>query len=565
MKLLCKSDFKIGKYCVFSDMVLLFSFVLVGGFNDYASCLISSALLIHLIVRIFKNRELHIKLNLTALAVAVMTVFYGIVCFWAIDLGMAFVGFLKFLPILIYSVCLWQSGGKERLLKILPYFAAVLVIVSSIGSLIPPVKDLFLVSERLSGFFQYPNTFALFLLVSELLLLEKTRFKIIDYITLAVLVGGLLYTGSRTVFLLFLAANFVMVLLGASKKIKFSILLIGLVAVLLVVMLAVFGQEGNVLSRYLKIGFSQSTFVGRLLYVADALPLLLKYPFGMGYLGYHFVQGSIQTGVYNVSFVHNDFLQIALDIGIVPAILFLFAVICFFFKKNVPLKRKVIVATMALHSLFDFNLQFIGMFMLFILLINDNDGKELVIKNLTPFKFILPIIFLVNLYMLVALALSQFTAYDTADMLYPYNTRNKLLLLEQQEDIESANKIADEILLQNTHYYAPYSIKAKYAYNNGNFGELIENKNAVFLRNPFRYTEYREYCVMLINGISVYEKMGDTNSAQVCKKELISTKEKLESNNQKLSRLGSKINEQPVTKLSNDILDYIERITAENG
>ena len=66
------------------------------------------------------------------------------------------------------------------------------------------VSNLFLVSERLSGFFQYPNTFALFLLISELLLLKKINLKIIDYITLAVLIGGLLYTGSRTVFLLFI-------------------------------------------------------------------------------------------------------------------------------------------------------------------------------------------------------------------------------------------------------------------------------------------------------------------------------------------------------------------------
>ena len=333
--LLVKLKNKICNHLDCSDTVLLASFILVGGFNDYIACFLSVALIPYLFYKIHKNNQLKINLNIFSLSISVIFAFYGLTILWAVDSGMAFIGFLKFLPIVLYMISLWQSEKSNNLLEILPFFAAVLTIISSIGSLIPFISDLFLVSERLSGFFQYPNTFALFLLISELLLLKKPNLKIIDYITLAVLIGGLLYTGSRTVFLLFLLSNFLMFFLNTSKKVRKIILFSAIIVLALVALFATLGESGNVLSRYFKISLTQSTFVGRILYFVDALPLLIKYPFGAGYLGYHFLQGGIQTGVYNVSYVHNDFLQFALDVGIVPALLFIWAVASFFFKKTV--------------------------------------------------------------------------------------------------------------------------------------------------------------------------------------------------------------------------------------
>ncbi len=555
----------IGERCDFSDIVLLSSLVLVGGFNDFVSCIISVALLVFLLVKIAKEKRLQININLLSISVFTMVCFYGLVSFWAIDSGMAFIGFLKYLPILIYLSLLQQQGENKKIFDVLPVFTAALVLLSTLGSLIPALKGLFLVSDRLAGFFQYPNTFALLLLICELLVLKKKQYKIIDYIVLAILVFGLLYTGSRTVFLIFLATNFFMILINTAKKTR--ILLFSLAATLLIVVVAIalLGKEGNVLSRYLKIGLSESTFVGRLLYITDALPLLLKYPFGLGFLGYHFIQGSIQTGVYNVSYVHNDFLQIALDIGLIPLLLFIAAIVSYLFKKHIPLADKLIVAAFMLHSMFDFNLQFISMFMLFLALLNVNDGKQIELKCLSALKLASFLFILINTYMCVSLALSQFTAYNASNTLYPFNTRNKLLLLEQQEDVTVANEIADDILKYNTYYYAPYSVKAKYCYSKGDFIGVIENKNAVFLRNRFRYTEFKEYGIMLVNGILAYEQMGDNASADILKKELISLKNGMESNRDKISKLGSMINEQPITTLPDEILKYIDEFSKKAG
>ena len=211
-------------YFTFSDIVLLLSFILIGGFNDYIACGISVALLINLLLKIYKTKCLKININPIFVTTSLMVLFYGLTVFWAIDWGMAIVGFLKFLPLVIYLLLLYQYEGNVKLLHILPYFAAVLTIISSIGSFIPVFKDTFLVSERLAGFFQYPNTFAILLLVSELLILKKLKLRWFDYLAIAVLIGGLLYTGSRTAFLLFLASNFLMILMYFSKKSRLKLL-----------------------------------------------------------------------------------------------------------------------------------------------------------------------------------------------------------------------------------------------------------------------------------------------------------------------------------------------------
>lgn len=555
----------VSKYCGFSDIVLLLSFILVGGFNDYLSCIISIALLVNLFFKIRNNNCFKININLLSIAIFTIVCFYGITMLWAIDSGMAFIGFLKFLPLLIYLSLLQQTDEAKNVFMILPYYVAVLVIISSICSLIPAISDLFTVSGRLSGFFQYPNTFALLLLVSELLMFKRVNYKVIDYVTFAVLIGGLLYTGSRTVFLLFLASNFLMILINISKKKRIIVFGVAAIVALDLLIFAFFGPEGNILSRYLRIGLTQSTFVGRLLYMADALPLLIKYPFGMGYFGYHYIQGSIQTGVYNVSYVHNDIMQIALDVGLIPALLLIAAIVRFLFKKDISFADKIIVVVFTLHNMFDFNLQFIGMFMLFVLLLNKNDGKQLQLNNKTPFKFVSVVLASLNIYMCVPLGLAQFTAYEAADMLYPYNTRNKLLLLEEQEDIIEANEIADEILEYNTCYYAPYSIKAKYYYSKGDFLGVINNKKEVLKKYRFKYGEYKEYGIMLANGIAAYEQLEDSKSADYLRKELLSLKQVMEESGDYISKLGSMIDEQPITTLPEDILSYINDSAKEKG
>ncbi len=541
-----------SKAIPFSDLLLLAALLALGSFYEYISCIFCVAMGIWLFGR--KGKSLLLPRDVLTLSVLVLSLAYGIVCLWAVDKGMAFAGFLKFLPLPLFLLCRAQEETESKAASLLPYAAAVMTVVSALGMLFPGTKSFFSVADRLAGFFQYPNTFSVFLLVCQLLIFEKPYRKWWDYLTMAILVGGILYTGSRTAFVIAVVANAAMLLASAKKKLPALLSMAGAAALLGIL---IFLFRGNpVIGRFLRFSLSESTFAGRLLYMRDALPLILKYPFGMGYMGYSFMQQSVQTGLYSVTYVHNDFLQLFLDIGWLPTLFFLGALGHWFFKKEVALPRKIIVAALCLHCLMDFDLQYIGMFLLLLVLTETSCKK----KTLALTKLCALPVILICLYFGTALCFSAFALHSTATAMYPANTVSNLKLLEQAEDLTAANRIADRILKTNKVFYAPYSVKAKYAYKQGDFSGLIENKRKVFEQNPFGYEEYEEYCQMLITGISLYEKNADTKSADICRKELKNALILLERNEKRLSKLGKAIEDQPITQLPKETEDYIRNL-----
>lgn len=544
------------KKCRFPDWILLVSLVLTGGFFEYVSCALSAAMCLYLLIRMGKTGKLLIAKDIwTSVAVAV-SIGYGLTCFWAVDRGMAVIGFFKFLPLFLYMICLRQEESTHAVVQVLPVWGAVMAVLSAIGMHLPVVDQLFAVSGRLAGFFQYPNTFAVFLLVCQLLVLKKEGKGIWDYVLMAALIAALLYTGSRTAFVVAALANAAMLLTVTGKKAR-RILLICMAAVVLIVGILALNKD-SVLNRYLNISLTQSTFVGRVLYWVDALPLLLRYPFGMGYMGYFYIQGSVQTGVYSVAYAHNDFLQLLLDVGFVPAVLFIGALAGWFFRKRIPVADKIMVGAICLHSFFDFDLQYIGIFMLLLLLVSRRENKpDLKCKAKLPGKVLTVAVAVGALYMGTALALSGFGATGAADALYPYDTRNMLTMLEQAKDMEEADALADRLLQQNTHYYAPYTVKAKKSYSQGDITQMARYKQMIFQRNPFDHREYEEYCQMLMQCWQMYQKAGNTQSAKVCVDEIVAAQKALAANKEKLSALGRMIQDQPTTVLSEEVRRFI--------
>ena len=542
----------------YSELILYFVLICIGGFNEFASCITSILLATNLIIKLKNKRELVFKLNTLSVSVLLLVFLYLISFFWAVDSGMAFIGFLKFFPLILFLLSLYQE--KEfNFETVMPIFVSLLSVVTIICMQIDVLHKYFSVADRFSGIFQYPNTFALLLLICELLVLKQEKLTLINYATITVLVFSLFYTGSRIVFVLFVISNLLVFIIRFYKRIKFFIL-IALGFLIVGALLLFILRDNPVISRYLRISVFESTFIGRLLYYYDAIPLTIKNPFGLGYLGYSYVQYGIQTGMYNVRYVHNDFLQIALDIGIIPALIFVFAVIKSFFSKSINIYYKIIIAVIALHSCLDFDLQFLFVFMFFIMIMNDNSGNEYVIKCKAVLSVSFVAIIIANLYMSLALTLSHFGAHDISEKLYKFNTDNKTAIIEKEKDLDVLLDLADEISAQNSAIYIPYSVKSKYYYSIGDYKSLIENKRMLFERNRFRYKEYEEYCQMLIYGAAMYMESGDNESAKICRDELLYTKERLSRNADFLSNLGKRIPVQPKTELPDDILNYISMI-----
>ena len=251
-----------------------------------------------------------------------------------------------------------------------------------------------------------------------------------------------------------------------------------------------------------------------------------------------------------------------LDIGWAPVSLLVAAIIGWLCKKAVPPADKIILGAVCLHSLLDFNLQFVGVFMLLLILLSAFDPKkELVLQTGKLLKTGFAAVMVVGLYMGAALMLAHFGQRELSNTMYPYNTNNQLSMLEQEQDLEKADDLAEKILRHNSRFYAPYSIRARYYYSKGDFGTMIQYARAALERSPFQQSEYENYCKMLITGIDLYEKNGDAQSAQICRQELISVYRQFLEMPQRLSPLGKRIKDQPIGSLDPQITDYIRQLS----
>ncbi len=546
----------------FAECVLYAALFFVGLFHVYLSCALSVVLLIRLWLLRKKARRLTVQVNMTFIAVIALVGGYAVTSLWAIDTGAAVFGFFKFLPLVLYSLLLMQEeGGKEKVINHLPYLVTAMTILSIACMYIPSLSSFFAVSGRLSGFVQYPNTFAAILLVAELLLITKDRPRIWDYLCISVLLFGILYTGSRTVFVLAGVSNLAALLINKNKKVRFITLGCIGAGILLVLLYCLITDSFGVLTRYLNISATQSTFVGRLLYAQDALPVILRHPLGLGYMGYYFIQQSIQTGVYAVMFIHNDFLQILLDVGWIPFLLFLSAIVMSVIDRDTPLRYKLILFTMLLHAGFDFDLQYVAVFMMLLLFMQPKPFKTITIKKQRALYPIVSVVLMcLCLYAGTVQALTRFELYDAVRVLYNHDTVGDIELLKELEDPAEADEVADRILRRNSHVSVAYSVKARAAYAKGDFAKVIEYKNKTIEAAPFSHVEYWEYGRMLVNGIKLYEQAGDRASADICKKELLKLAEKLPAQQARLSAYGASIDTQPKLYFPRDLQEQIDAL-----
>ncbi|MBR6902679.1 MAG: O-antigen ligase family protein [Clostridia bacterium] len=364
-------------------MVFLFASILaIGLFHEWTSCVASVLLTVWLFFNVIRDKKLTFNINLTLISVVFIVLMYGISAFWALDRGMAVIGFFKFLPVLLFTFCLYLKEDTESLIKrYIPIFMGIVVIVFAALMQIPALKDYFSVAGRFSGTFQYPNSFAIVVLAAQLLAFSAPVKKYIKTVLIAVLLFGIFYTGSRTVLVLALLSNAAMLIYRIRFSKKTALISSAVFAVVLGVSLTLAFLRISPFDRILTINFGASTFIGRLLYFKDALPVIFKHPFGIGYLGYFYSQTSFQTGIYSVKYIHNDILQLALDIGWLPPLVFVLAVLKSIFSKGVKPENRIILSVMLLHSLFDFDLQFIAVFMLLIVFMKRDGGKQITIKK----------------------------------------------------------------------------------------------------------------------------------------------------------------------------------------
>lgn len=546
----------------FLKIFLFISVFLVGGYHLAVSCFLTVLLLFFLIYKSLKQKDFFvIKPNGVLIVVGLVTFSYLLVTLWAVDKGTSIYGFFKFLPVGLFTAILtmYDKATREELVEAVPYAAASSGVLAYILSFIPSLSEYFLVADRLGGFFQSPNIFAVLCLAGVIILLTSEKISPKNLIITAVLIVLIFLTGSRAVFLFLLATVFILLLKIRNRKIKF--ILSGTVLSVIVLSVAVVIITGSVqtVGRFLTISMESSTLLGRILYYLDAIPVILKNPFGLGYYGYYFTQGSFQTGVYSVAFVHNSILQFLLDIGLIPAIAFLLIVVMSFFSKNTKIRQRLLIGVIFGHSLLDFDFEFTAVLFILVLSLDFNLLKT---KSLKCHSYLLTavsvILIFFSVYFGIINALYLFGENKAVDKIYGHDTLSKMYLISSEKNEAALLKYADEIIEENGYLAIAYDVKANAAYKEGDFKKVIDYKKKAIECAPYSIDEYVDYCEKLFVGISLYSDINDINSADVCKKELVKIKEKLEEVKENTSELAWKIQDKPQLELPDEYVKLIE-------
>ena len=95
---------KVLKETGFAEIILYISLILAGTFHEFLSCAVSVALIVYLIFKTVKNGGFVFYRNMTAISLISIVAFYGISCFYAVDSGMALMGFFVQV-LLLFLIC----------------------------------------------------------------------------------------------------------------------------------------------------------------------------------------------------------------------------------------------------------------------------------------------------------------------------------------------------------------------------------------------------------------------------------------------------------------------------
>lgn len=540
--------------------------VLGGGYFISVSALAVLFLLGVLFYRMYYEKKVTTAWDLNMLAFAVLVFAYLAVSLWAVDSGMAILGFIKFLPLLLFYVLI--SGRKEerkRMISALPMLGCLMTIFSFVMMQFSVFAERVSVAGRLSGFFQYPNTYALFMLVCLIIVLWRLDYRHPDWLDLVYLVAavfGIAMSGSRTVFVLTVVALlYLAIVKGPGRKVIFFVLVAAAAAVGVIAIVA--GNTG-VLNRFADITLGASTFLGRLLYARDAVPLIVTHPFGLGYYGYYFIQQSAQTGVYSVVNVHNEFLQMFLDVGVIPAVLMSAAILRSLFSKETDARNRLVLIVLILHSLFDYDFQFLIMGFVLILFL---DMRNVRIFKVPPFTG--TVLGTAGTGIIVVAVLSglsdfQYTSgdYEKSARTYSGNTLARVALLREADSAEEMRELAEDLIADNKYLAVAYSARARAEFSEGDIGSFIEDKLKAIELAPYQYEEYTDYLEILSYCQNEYLSNGKMEDAWICAERAAEIPNMLEELRKRTSPLAWLIDDRPQVSLSQTDLERIKEMEA---
>lgn len=535
-----------------------------GGFHVFVSAGIDICLIILLILKTIKNKKITPVFNPVNIMTALIPFIYLLSSLWAIDKTNAVMGFVKFLPVSLTILLLSEDkDSRNNIINSIPYIAVIQTVLSAVLMQIPQIKDLFSVSGRLSGFFQYSNTFAAFITAALIIILTKDNYSVKDIIFTIILVFGLLYSGSRTAAVTAAVSVIIAIITSKNRKMQIisSLCLITITATAAVY--ANISGSFDTIGRFLSISVNESTFLGRLLYWKDGIRVFLSHPAGLGYMGWNFIQDSVKTGNYNVQYVHNDFLQILIDTGIIGFLLFTASIALSFFSKKTEKKTKLLIFAICAHLFMDFDLQFISYFILLAVVIYTDTGKEKEIKSVAITSLFFTATGILSIITGITDGLYFEKKYDAALKLMPSFTQAQIDIIRYEPLTDRSLYYADKIIKHNKYVSEPYEVRAAAAFSNGIIDKMAEEKLKQIELSPYNMNSYDEYCFMLYKAWEMYSEANDTTSAEFCRQKILEIPVMIENLKNKTDPIAYKTDDKTFFKLNGEsqkMLDVLNNI-----
>lgn len=501
-----------------------------GGFYDwiiFAMAVIWQVCLLYIAIQ---NKKIILPEKTICIIVTGIMLCYVGTIFYGIDSGMSELGLIKVIALLQFLLLVEQIQYEERieLLEQIPMIASVMAVISMI-SYITPWKHTFFQASRLGGFFQYSNTFALYLLIGIIVLLYEKKKDKLWYIKLYILTTAVLFTGSRIVFFL---------------------MIIGIV---------ITGSYQN-MGRYLTIFTHNSTLWGRILYQIDGLKMLLKRPAGLGYMGYYFLQPSVQSAAYTTKFVHNDFLQIGLDGGMIAMILAVILFIQSIYEKSSQDLQKHLLVIIAIHSCLDFNLQFLSIGMIVIVCMQCKEKKELQLKKIKIFCLLTFVGFVLSLRAGIGTSLEYQGKYKQALKIMPELTTARMKQLSKETDKNQAEESADKLIHSNKRISQAYGVKAEIAYGENNYNAMVRYKRQEIKNRKYDIAVYEDYIDKLACILQEKQADSDTKGMKQYLEELLWIQQYIEKINTQTNPIANHLKDESILQFDSNYQNYLEQI-----
>jgi len=492
--------------------------LLFGGFYDFSVSAIAACVVAEILFHYYKKKPIYQKKRNYILWIPGFLVIWSVlVSFWALDASENVLGILRGITVLLwmYRCFLMEEEEKQRCFEITPYLGASMVTIGLLSLLNDKIASFLWQADRLGGFFQYSNTCALFFFLGIVILVQNDflRQKVINTIVLALLILGVFLTGSRSVLLLLLGWG----IYKALRVKRFRVPVIVLTGICLGISYCygiMTGSSQNI-ARIFTLFSSNSTILGRILYAIDALSIAVEYPMGLGYMGYHYIQPAMQTGVYTTMFVHNDFLQLMVDYGFVALAAGLFYLGYQLIKGKQTVQKKEMIIVILIAALADFNLQYMSILMLLVLCLDlgekDRRKKESEVRENYIF---FGIAFAAAVYFTIAFGAFYLGKNSVTLTMFPKYTKAQIEELEMCVDKEKAVFLADEILVHNEYASEAYHVKVYAAAMDGDISSMTEYMGKTLDIRRYDVETYGAYDTLLEELCEIHATEGDTKSVE---------------------------------------------------